>query len=419
MLKREDNELITRVGAGTPMGTTMRRYWMPVGLASELPNPDSDPIRVRLLGEDLVAFRDSHGQVGLVAANCPHRGASLFFGRNEESGLRCVYHGWKFDTSGQCVDMPNEPAESDFRTKVRAVAYPTAEKAGLVWAYMGPPDKQPPVPDLEFMRAPQGHSWVSKTFQNCNFLQAMEGGLDTSHSSFLHRDFDAQGLANPRVRSTAPRLEVLNTDYGYMYASIRHLPEDQQNFVRVYHYVMPFYQLRAGGSPNTVGNIDGHIWAPADDSTCWTYNFHCSTSEPMSYDEWQAMEHRFGRGLAEDFIPGTFKLKADASNDFRLSRERQRTVNYTGIEGTNTQDFAVQESMGSIYDRTQEHLGSADTAIIQMRRLLLEAVQDVADGRDPLGTHGEGTHVRPAQMYLPEHAPWTTTRLKEAIVAQY
>jgi nitrite reductase/ring-hydroxylating ferredoxin subunit len=374
---------------------------------------------VRLLGEDLIAFRDTNGSVGLIQNNCPHRGASLFFGRNEEAGIRCVYHGWKFDVTGQCVDMPNEPPESDFKQKVRAVAYPTAEKAGVVWTYLGPRDKQPSVPDLEWMRAPAGHCWISKTFESCNYLQAMEGGLDTSHSSFLHRDLTAEGLANPRVRSTAPRLEVLNTDYGYVYASIRHLPEDKQNFVRVYHYVMPFSQLRAGGSPKTLGNTDGHMWVPIDDTTCWTYNFHFSHDTPQPYEEWQYYEHRMGRGLAEDFIPGTFKLKANASNDYGLSRERQRTVNYTGIEGTNTQDFAVQESMGPIYDRTREHLGSADTAIIQMRRLLLEAVRDVAEGRDPVGSQGQGSHVRPAQMYLPEDARWSETQLKDALVAQY
>src|SRR5579884_8904 len=150
MLKREENELITRVGPGTPMGATMRRYWMPALLSSELPEPDCPPIRVRLLGENLVAFRDSNGAVGLLQENCPHRGASLFFGRNEECGLRCVYHGWKFDTEGNCIDMPNEPAESDFRTKVKAVAYPCVEKAGLVWTYLGPSEKQPPVPNLEW-----------------------------------------------------------------------------------------------------------------------------------------------------------------------------------------------------------------------------------------------------------------------------
>jgi phenylpropionate dioxygenase-like ring-hydroxylating dioxygenase large terminal subunit len=419
MLKREENELITRVGPGAPMGNALRRYWMPALLSSELPRPDSDPVRVRLLGEDLIAFRDTNGSVGLLQNNCPHRGASLFFGRNEEAGLRCVYHGWKFDTSGQCVDMPNEPVESDFKHKVRATAYPCAERAGLVIAYLGPAEKQPPLPDLEWMRAPAGHSWISKTHQSCNYLQAMEGGLDTSHSSFLHRDLSREGLANPRVRSTAPRLEVLNTDYGYMYASIRPLPEDKQNYVRVYHYVMPFYQLRAGGAPQSLGNTDGHIWVPSDDTTCWTYNFHLSHSGSITYQEWQAMEHRMGRGIAEDFLAGTFYLKANASNDYGMSRERQRSVNFTGIEGVNTQDFAVQESMGPIYDRTQEHLGSADTAIIQMRRLLLQAVQDVEEGRDPVGSQIQGSNVRPAQMYLPEDASWSETQLKDALIAKY
>jgi hypothetical protein len=315
--------------------------------------------------------------------------------------------------------MPNEPAESDFKHKVKAVAYPTAEKAGLVFAYMGPAEKQPPLPDQEWMRAPAGYAWVSKTFQACNYLQAMEGGLDTSHSSFLHRDLSVEGLSNPRARSTAPRLEVLNTDYGYMYASIRHLPQDRQNYVRIYHYVMPFYQLRAGGSAKTLGNTDGHIWVPIDDVTCHTYNFHFSHGDPMSYEQWQGYEHRMGRGLAEDFIPGSFKLKANADNDYGLSRERQKTVNYTGIEGTNTQDFAVQESMGPIYDRTQEHLGSSDTAIIQMRRLLLQAARDVEEGRDPVGSQGQGSQVRPAQMHLPEDAAWSESQLKEALVAKF
>jgi phenylpropionate dioxygenase-like ring-hydroxylating dioxygenase large terminal subunit len=322
------------------MGATLRRYWMPALLSSELPGPDSVPVRVRLLGENLIAFRDSNGEVGLIQENCPHRGASLFFGLNEECGLRCVYHGWKFDTAGTCVDMPNEPAESDFKHKVTAVAYPCHERAGIVWTYMGPPEKQPPLPNLEWTRAPAGHAWVSKTLEECNYLQAMEGGLDTSHSSFLHRNLDQKGLSNPRARATAPRLEVLNTPYGYMYASIRHLPQEHRNFVRVYHFVMPFYQLRAGGLVDSVGEIDGHIWVPIDDVTCWTYNFHCTKSQPMSYEEWQALEHGYGRAV-EDYIPGTLKLKANRSNDYLLDREKQRTVNYTGIVGVNTQDFAV------------------------------------------------------------------------------
>src|ERR1700692_1501557 len=172
MLSQQDNELVTQVGPGTPMGNLMRQYWVPAMLSRELASPDTDPKRIKLLGENLIAFRDSTGSVGLLDNHCPHRGASLFFGRNEEAGLRCVYHGWKFDTTGKCIDMPNEPAESDFRTKVRASAYPTTEKVGVVWAYLGPPENKPPLPDLEWMRAPAGHMWVSKTYENCNYLQA-------------------------------------------------------------------------------------------------------------------------------------------------------------------------------------------------------------------------------------------------------
>ena len=232
---------------------------------------------------------------------------------------------------------------------------------------------------------------MSKTYENCNWLQAMEGGLDTSHSSFLHRDLTAEGLANPRARSTAPRLEVLNTDYGYMYASIRPLPEDQQNFVRIYHFVMPFYQLRAGGPAKSLGNTDGHMWVPIDDEHCWAWNFHCNHDEPLRTG--RLRPHRAPHGPRSGRRLHLRDVPAQGQRQQRLrtlSRERQKTVNYTGIEGTNTQDFAVQESMGPIYDRTQEHLGSADTAIIQMRRLLLEAVHDVAGGSRPARLAGRG-----------------------------
>src|ERR1700730_4591692 len=205
MLKREENELITRVGPGTPMGDTMRRYWMPVLLDWELPGPDSDPLRVRLLGEDLVAFRDTNGQVGLLANACPHRGASLFFGRNEESGLRCVYHGWKFSADGTCVDMPNEPVESDFRHKVRATAYPTQERGGVLWGYLGPTGQQPRLPELEWTHVPESHRYVSKRIQACNFLQNVEGEVDSSHVSFLHSKGAAAASAGIKdLRSTLP-----------------------------------------------------------------------------------------------------------------------------------------------------------------------------------------------------------------------
>src|SRR5919205_829259 len=169
MLKQEDNELITRVGPGTPMGNFMREYWMPALLSSELPAPDSDPVRVLLLGEDLIAFRDTSGAVGLLAHNCPHRGASLFFGRNEEGGLRCVYHGWKFAADGTCVDMPNEPAESDFKSKVKAIAYPTRERGGIVWAYPAPRQQPPPLPDLEVLDEPAVEQNILAVQRDCNW----------------------------------------------------------------------------------------------------------------------------------------------------------------------------------------------------------------------------------------------------------
>src|SRR5215217_1739547 len=199
VLSQTDNELLCRVGPGTAMGALFRRFWLPAMMPSEIPEADSPPVRLRLLGEDLVAFRDTSGTIGVVAENCPHRGASLFFGRNEDAGIRCVYHGWKFDASGACVDMPNEPPESNFKSKVKVTAYPCVERGGVIWTYMGPPESQPALPNLEWIRAPEGWCWVSKAYQECNYLQAIEGGLDTSHSSFIHRFFDEQGRRNPRA----------------------------------------------------------------------------------------------------------------------------------------------------------------------------------------------------------------------------
>src|SRR6185312_16358187 len=186
MLTKEENERLTRVGPGTPMGNVFRRYWLPAALSSELPEPDGAPVRVRILGEDLIAFRASDGTIGLVSAYCPHRRAPMFFGRNEENGLRCVYHGWKFDVGGNCVDMPSEPPGSLFKTKVTIENYPTYEAGGIVWAYMGPVEKKPEPPDYELLRVPGTHRFVSKTFEHAHFAQALEGGLDTAHSSFLH-----------------------------------------------------------------------------------------------------------------------------------------------------------------------------------------------------------------------------------------
>ncbi len=225
MLSREENQLLTRVGRGTPMGDTLRLYWIPALLAQEIAEPDGPPVRVRLLGEDLVAFRDSKGRIGLVDEFCPHRLASLYFGRNEEGGLRCVYHGWKFDVEGRCVDQMNEPPESQFCHKVHLTAYPTVELGGIVWAYLGPPERTPAPPRFAWTQAPASHRMVSKVIQENNWLQSLEGGLDTSHAPIMHRlltENSKLGGISPSsafVRGGAPKLVVDLTDYGYQYAA--------------------------------------------------------------------------------------------------------------------------------------------------------------------------------------------------------
>ena len=411
MLQVEDNEKVTRVGPGTPGGALMRRYWQPALLASEIGEPDGAPVRVRLLGEDLIAFRDSEGQIGLLDAYCPHRRAPMFFGRNEECGLRCVYHGWKFDRSGACVDLPSEPEGSPLQTRARIKSYPAVEKAGVVWAYMGPAEKQPPVPDYEWMRAPESHRFVSKTFEHCNYLQALEGGLDTAHSSFAHNN-DIGNRNMPRNRDTAPRLDVELTDYGYRYISQRS-GENGQNYIRVYQYIMPTQQVRGSviaieGGRAKYPRFDGHIWVPIDDESCFVYNtmYAYDRETPLPRDIVMDWETRAGRG-PEHHIPGTFKLKANASNDYFIDRKVQKTKTFTGIAGVNTQDYALQEGMGAIVDRSLENLGTSDRAIVAMRRLMLRSIDMVSEGADPPGldpeTHGS---VRPHDNYVAANADW-------------
>ena len=420
MLSVAENERITRVGKGTPAGEYLRRYWWPACLAKELPENDGAPLRVRLLGEDLIAFRDTEGNVGLVDAYCPHRRAPLFFGRNEECGLRCVYHGWKFDRHGDCVDMPSEPAGTTLQAKVKILAYPCIEKGGVIWTYMGDKDKQPPEPDYEWTRAPQTHRFVSKTFENCNWLQTLEGGLDTAHSSFAHNN-KLGARDNLRQHDKAPHLEVERTDYGYYYASTRKV--DAGKYIRVYHYVMPAQQLRASiigyeGVRNKPARLDGHIWVPIDDNTTHVYNIMCSPHEEdeLVPEAVEAREVAAGRGEINS-IPGTFRLKRNQSNDYLIDRQMQKTQNYTGIVGVNTQDFALQEGMGPIVDRSKEFLGTSDKAIVAMRRLILEAINMNEKGENLRGLDpATYRSIRAYDRVIPADKDWKEV-MKEDLVA--
>ena len=404
MLTREENERLTRVGAGTPMGETMRRYWLPMLMSWELPEPDCPPVRVRLLGENLVAFRATDGRVGLLEELCPHRRASLWLGRNEENGLRCVYHGWKFDVEGRCVEQMNEPRQ--FCDKIRTTAYPTCEQGGIIWAYMGPKGREPAPPNFELTQVSETHRHISKVWEACNWLQALEGGIDTSHFTILHRAIKHNplqpgvGIDTPGVRGKAPTLEVDVTDYGYRYFGIRPLGDDEQ-YVRGYHYIMPFTQLRPPRDDDE--QVHGHFWVPIDDENCMVWNFYYSYGAAPVRD--RSVDSGNGYGTHVD-PKNEFRPYSNRSNDWRIDRKIQKTETFTGIDGINQQDRAVQESMGPIVDRTRENLGPADRAVVATRRLLLEAVDTVERGGDPRGTGTEYYEVRAIEAILGRSEDW-------------
>jgi phenylpropionate dioxygenase-like ring-hydroxylating dioxygenase large terminal subunit len=414
MLSRAENDLLTRIGPGTPMGNVLRRFWQPFALSTELPIPDSDPLRVRILGEDLVAFRDSHGEIGLLANNCPHRGASLFFGRNEEAGLRCVYHGWKFTTDGRCIDMPNEPAESDFKSKVRATAYPVLDRGGLLWAYLGPDDEMPDLPELEFTHVPDSHRYVTKRIQDCNFLQNVEGEVDSSHVSFLHSKGGgaaaSAGLEDYRsilpdymARDRAPRFFVLPTEYGLAIGARRDAEADSY-YWRITQFLMPTYTM----IPSPVGMPVSFTGAtPIDDERMLGFTVTWHPDRPLNQAERDQIESWLG--IHTEVDPTTFQPLRNKGNEYLIDRALQRSGrSFTGIRGIREEDLAVQESMGQIFDRTKEHLGSADLAVIAMRRRLLEAVQALAErGEAPYEARkADAYRVRSAALVLPRDVEW-------------
>ncbi|MDE3074200.1 MAG: Rieske 2Fe-2S domain-containing protein [Chloroflexota bacterium] len=419
MLSVEENELLTRVGPGTPMGQLFRRFWLPAATLEELPGPDCNPIRTRILGEDLVGFRDTNGNVGFVDAKCPHRRAPLYFGRNEECGLRCVYHGWKFDVTGACVDMPSEPPESNFKDKVRVKAYPVRQYGPLFWIYMGPPDKMPELPQVEWAQQPEGR--MMKWLQEANYLQGLEGNIDTAHVSYLHRIFgdDGSGLRRA-VREVAdndvhPKLQVLETDYGFAYGG-RRATANGDYYWRVTQWMLPTYSLIP--SPNWVPA--GSVWVPIDDEHSYRHIFF-SGKNPRVNLPIHREQFKLRDGVVIDALVGD----RNKSNLYQLDREMQRTLNYTGIQVIATQDQAMVEGMGHICDRPGEHLGTSDAAIIAARRRLLKTARDLQQGIEPYAaTHPEVYRVRPLDIVSPEpdltrllqaNTDWVNARIPVAV----
>ncbi len=385
MLSREENEYLTQTGPGTPMGTFMRRFWMPFMLSKEISEPDGPPVRVRLLGENLLAFRDSNGRVALVDEYCPHRRVSLFFGRNEACGIRCVYHGWKFDVDGNCVDMPSEPADSTFKDKIKLKSYPVSEKGGVVWAYMGPEELRGGLPELEWMDVPDDYLYQSRWYQESNYAQAVEGEIDSAHVSFLHSKLDNDDANKAALtgaffaEDTAPKWKVTENDFG-MTLGARRRVDGGRYYWRMNQWLYPFYTMIAPvpGQSRTV-----RMWVPADDGHC---NIICITYRndgPITEQEL----HDWSTGAAAHaaLIPGTLTPAANSTNNYNIDREFQRTASFTGIVGIRAQDAAMTESAGAIVDRSLEHLGTSDTAIIKMRRLLIDAARALEKGVEPAG----------------------------------
>ncbi|HEY7065807.1 MAG TPA: Rieske 2Fe-2S domain-containing protein [Chloroflexota bacterium] len=428
MLSQEDNALVTRVGPGTPLGDMMRQYWVPALASTELPAPDCDPVRVPLLGEKLIAFRDSSGAVGLIGNSCPHRGASLFFGRNEECGLRCVYHGWKFDVTGQCVDMPSEPPESSFKHKIRTTAYPCRERGGIIWAYLGPRATPPPLPDIEPNMLADDDYTVELTYRECNWLQALEGDVDTSHLQILHLGSKKPEDARPgtmeyyALLDRAPRYEVIDTPIGTMYGAYRPAGDDAY-YWRIAQYIFPFYTMIPTGLLGV--QVLCRAWVPLDDEHTMFYQMASgSTARTLSGRRDPTMTLNLtGRGYLPNTTDwyGRFRMAQNKENDYLIDRDKQRRkISFTGIEGIPVQDQAVTESMGPIFDRGSEHLASTDIMIIRTRHRLLEAVKAFRDhGVLPPGAEDPTAYrVRSGGVILPKDADWVaaTKQLREAFV---
>lgn len=422
MLSAEDTELLCRVGAGTPTGELMRQYWMPVAYPHEMP-PDGQPMRVRVLGEDLLAWRSTDGMPSFIVDRCTHRGASLFFGRNEENGLRCSYHGWKFDSTGQCVDMPNEPEASNFKTKVKAHAYKGADFGGIVWAYMGPNQDNPPaLPNFEWGSVPAGQLVHGhRLIYECNWMQALEGELDSTHVYFLHSRLDGQdspkyGLYLEEKRA---KFHLVDTDAGLTYGAERR-EGDNHIYWRTTHFLFPIYGMWPGASDD--GTTPLSIYLPVDDYTTlhfglvWHPTKHLS-DDMYPEDQFSTEPGVLGPGIGPmlphqsgSFFPNSWPV-ANRRNDFKMDLETKREKSSTGIPTVRLQDSAVIWSMGPILDRTLEHLGTADTTVIKVRRKIIAASKALAEhGVTPPGVKNpELYRVRSIATVLPKDQDWETT----------
>ena len=415
MLTREENELLTRVGPGTPMGETLRRYWIPALEADELREPGGPPVRAPLLGERLIAYRDGAGKVGFMEEACLHRGASLFYGRNEPDGLRCIYHGWKYDVCGNILDVPNAPEGNIYQGKIRLKTYPAREFGGVIWVYMGPPDKIPAIPEFEWIKLPETHKKIVKVSLDCNYLQGIEGGVDSSHISFLHRRVGDDEAGALQSQDTAPRLEAQDTKYGFRYGSIRQVKSDngpRSEYVRITPFVLPWYTMTPSESADEKVSRLFHAWVPIDDENTWVYYLKYCPGRPI--EEKDVSNYVLDRDA-------NFGKVRHRANDYLQDRKKMHTKGewWAGIDGLLNQDAAVQESAGAIYDRSKEHLVSGDTAVVKVRQIMLGAVRAVQAGKTPPGLDPSirFDRIRSEKILVPAGTPWKELGVLEGVAS--
>ena len=418
MLTQEENEILCRVEGDAPMGRLMRQHWLPVCLSEEVEEPEGKPIRVEILGKKLVAYRDAEGKVGLVGEFCPHRKASLVYGRNEEGGLRCLYHGWKVDADGNVVEMPSEPPAACAAAKFKHTAYPTAEAGGFVWAWMGARDAMPDFEPPPFAPTPDTRVSIGTARVDCNWAQVVEGQIDSAHSSSLHSSdmvparvgragANAKNWTRPST-DKAPRLRVQLTSYGFRYAAIRRPIQDAatHEYIRVTTFVAPLISLIP---PNASYNV-AQVTVPINDTTCM-FHFIAWGDGPdvPSTNEWRKFL-ALTPGVDVDPADGWNRLRV-RKNDYLQDRNLMKLGNYTGIKGIPAQDMAMWEGMGHFADRTSERLGASDVAIVQWRRMMIEAAKSHAEGAPALGRtqpHVPLTDIASFEGVVPKTTDWRT-----------
>lgn len=417
----QDNLLLCRVEGDAPMGRIMRAHWLPVCMSEEIAEPDCAPVRSRLLGEDLVAFRDSAGKVGVLAEACSHRGASLFFGRNEEGGLRCLYHGWKFDTDGNTLDMSCEPEAERMCVGMRHQAYPVREAGGFIWAWLGDPAAVATFDPPAWTPTADTRISIVKMHVACNWAQVLEGSIDSAHSSSLHSSNmpAASGVTGSTATSDgwlrpstdkAPRMEYELTDYGFRYAALRRplVDPDNQVYVRMSIFIAPFTVLIP---PNNEYHLS-QLLVPMDDGNCMFYWVAWHETRGIAQDEWR----RFCSAQPGIDLDENWRKLRNAGNHYLQDREAMKRGDFTGIKGIPAQDMAMWESMGPIVDRSRDRLGSSDMAIIQFRRQMLAAAKRVEAGGEPIGAGDNRTPqlgLRSFEGVIPKTCDWKTLDFAE------